>query len=217
MKYLLVVVALGAFILGGLVGWGIKGNPPTNNLPQVGVGGGPGANLPTSDQIILNNLLMQHATLTTLYLEEIYDKKDTTVSSEQLQNNTRQIVTFFTNRYGASTKDQLTSMWRNHITEYANYTNALKKNDTASMNVFRKSLSDISQAMGTFFSKYNANFSSAQVATLMQDHAGLTLSIIDAYAHKDSATMIRQIKAESDQMAQFAAYLTQANSPTSSY
>lgn len=205
-------IAVIALIVGGILGWGLKSTmPTTSNIPIVGIGGGPGN---SNDQLALNNLLVQHGVLTTLHLQEVYDGKDTSSSTQQLDNNSQQIANVIGAKYGDKAKNNFLPMWQKHITEYGNYTRALKSNDANAMNTAKSNLASISSDMGKFFNSVDPHISATQVTNMMNDHIMLTLSIVDAYAHNDPTTMDKQIKAAADQATQFAAYLTQASNPT---
>lgn len=207
-------VAIFALVVGGLIGWGLKSTMPINSSsPLVGIGGGPGGSS-DSVQMTLNNLFVQHGVLTTLHLEEVYDGKDTTASSQQLKDNAQQIANNIGAKYGDKAKSTFLSMWSQHSTEYENYTRALKNNDANGMNTAKSNLAKISSDMGKFFNTLDSQLSPTQITNMMNDHIMLTLSIIDAYARKDTATMDKQIQAASEQAMQFAAYLSQAKNPT---
>lgn len=208
-------LALVTLLIGGVVGWGLRGTVSSSSvLPTVGIGGGPGVSTsPTTtsiDQIALTNLLIQHGVMTTLHLQEIYDGKDTTTSSQLLQDNGQQIANFIGSKYGNQAQSNFLSMWQKHISDYEAYTKALKNNDANAMITAKSDLASLSSDMGKSFHQLDSRISASQVTSMMNDHVTLTLGIVNAYAQKDQAMVDKQIKAASDQAAQFAGYLTQA-------
>lgn len=172
-----------------------------------------------TDQLTLNNLLIEHCVITTVHLQALYDKKDTSTSAKLLNDNGKHIGDFLESKYGVKAKEAFIPMWQKHILLYENYTRAIKGKDTVAEQDAKNQLSSLANDMGTFFNKLDGNFTPETVTSLMNDHINVTLSIIDAYARHDQATMVKQIKAGTDQAARFASYLTQPTSlsPTVSY
>ena len=216
-----VAIALVALFIGGVLGWGFKstvlaGTPlPVSNLPMVGIGGGPGTSSNDATNVVsLNNLLVQHTVLMTLHLQEVYDGKDTSASSQQIKDTGQQIANLIGGQYGDSAKNDFLSLWQKYVTEYEDYARALKSNDANTMTTAKTNLANLSDEMGGYLNTVDSDISPTQVTTMMNDHVMLTLSTVDAYARKDQGAVDRQIKAASDQATEFAAYLIQVSSPT---
>ena len=205
----------GAFILGGILGWGATTlySPAINDsgLPTVGIGGGPTDDRTINQEALLplNNLMREHGNLAVLHLQAIYDDKDLLPTGQQLDTNSQQLADLFSGVFGAQAGEQIQPMWKDHINEYVNYTHALKNNDQAEMERARTRLTELGNEMGEMFEDANQNLSSDEVATYLKEHITLTLNIIDSHARGDQDAMVKQIKAANEQATQFATFITE--------
>lgn len=203
------LIALALVLLVGIVGWGIYNS--TNQTSKMneftpGIGGGPGnltdpqATTPSRTQ--LQTLLNQHGILASNHLQTLYDGNNTSETSANLDRNSQDIANFMS-QLGAN-REEFLKMWRQHITEYENYTNALRNNDTAGADQARDRLETASSNMGQMFNQIIPDVSADRATQLTQEHIALTLSIIDAHSRGDTSEKFSQIAEASLQATNFA-------------
>lgn len=212
-KWLMSLVAL---LIGGIAGWTVASSREdianTSGLPIAGIGAGPNPTaIPSSTsefRFTLNNLLKDHASLTAIHLQEVYEGKDTATSSQVLNTNTQQLADLISSKYGTDVRDEFMTMWENHINQYVNYTQGLKNNDSNKMNQAKKELANMAKQMGEFFHKVNPKVTTNDATRYINEHIDLTLSIVDAYVRQDQAAVINQMKAASDQSSRFAEFIS---------
>jgi hypothetical protein len=177
-----------------------------------GIGGGPGDVIvspePSETRIRLESLLTQHGTLGSTHLENVFDGKGDSNIVAQLESNTQQIVSQMV-EYGAP-RDEFNMMWRGHMSEYENYTEALKNNDRVGTDLARRNLGDHSVHMGAMINQLFPSLPVDQVKDLMNEHIDLTLSIIEAHSRGDSDQKLANMDKATDQAVRFASVLANA-------
>ncbi len=212
-----VLVMVVAFILGGLIGWGVTGVSLNNEKgtapPVVGVGGGPN-NTQNELQLTLNNLLREHGNLAILHLQAIYDGKDPLPTGQQLDTNTKQLADLFSARFGNDAGDMFRQMWTDHINQYVNYTEALKANDGDRMNISKQRMEQLAAETGSMLHNLNQNINPGTVTEMMYEHITGTLAVIEAYAKGDQQNLIAEMKKANDLASRFAEYLSGNLMPT---
>ncbi len=164
---------------------------------------------PTTIRLNLNRLLMEHATLTTLHLQALYDGKDTGPSATLLEENANAIADVFVSNTNVSS-EQFLSIWREHIRQYERYTMAVKQKDTNTMQDARTQLQSLSTQFGRLLNVRNRAITPDMLAQHMNKHAEGTLSIVDAHSEARQGEEITRIKMGSDQAKEFADMLAAA-------
>lgn len=224
--YISVFVVGAMFLIGGMMGW-IGGSyiTPVEREGQTassgfipGIGGGPNEGREVSPytttmsdfRLQLNSLLKEHGIVTSEYLKNIYDGKDTAAAKTQLDQNTDLLANMVGEMYGNQARVEFRNLWNLHITHYENYTRALKDNNENEMNSIRDALLTHAEDLGESMQKIDKNFSQARIADLTREHIRLTLDVIDAYAQPDSGLLASSTKRAYDQAGEFADYLGQA-------
>lgn len=212
---------LAAFVAGAILGGGITRTIDfsqylNNNdgLPTTGTGGGAGSSVPAISvadlQLTLNNLLTEHAVLTSQYLQEVYDSKDTTTSEQLLNANTQNITNVFDIIYGNNAATGFTKLWQDQLSQYKNYTVALKNNDQNGMTQSKAALDNGASSLGQAVNQIDPNIPKGSVTQMMTDRTSLTLDYITAHANKNETGVASGFKQSFDQAGQMADALTQA-------
>lgn len=210
-----------ALFAGGLLGWAIgsyvaqsKTTQTTSVIP--GIGGGPSDTASinySSDasnfRVRINSLLKEHGVLTSEYLAKIYDGDDVEIIKSNLDSNSDLISNEVGNIYGANTKNEFLRMWNTHIDQYEKYTDAIKSKNQNDTNEASEALREHAVQMGAFLSRIDNNFSAQRIANLFNEHARITLDVIDSHADQDEQAKIDSMKKSYDQAGIIADYIGQ--------
>jgi hypothetical protein len=176
-----------------------------------GIGGGPGEVIvspePSETRIRLEALLTQHGTLGAEHLENVFEARGDSNIVAQLESNTQQIISQMV-EYGAP-REEFTRMWRGHMSEYENYTRALKNNDLDGVDQARGNLTNHAADMGVMINRLFPSLKADQIKNIMNEHIDLTLSIIEAHSRGDSDQKLSKMDQATDQAIRFASTLAE--------
>ena len=103
----------------------------------------------------MNTLFREHAVLGALTLTSMYDGKDTSELENLLNINGSQITSQVKSIYGGDVSGKFSTLWKNHMEEYMNYSNAKKNGDEAGMQSAKNNLSQISDDLGKLLESKN--------------------------------------------------------------
>ena len=157
----------------------------------------------------LHKILQEHAITASMHLQNLYDEKDTTETENMLGQNTKQFIELMTNisnnsNQSTQTTTQLETIWRGHIQEYEAYTQALMQNNTEQKEEARNNLQMHAEDFGNAVNALIPNVPAENATGAMNEHANLTLSIIDAHAEENTAEKMALSTQASAQAAGFA-------------
>lgn len=220
---LVIIVAIVAFVLGGLSGYLIKGNQqlisPSSSGFISGIGGGPAqANDQNSSnfysklsdfRVKLNNLFAEHAVLGADYLSNLYEGKDVSAIQPKIDQNSTQLADQIGNFYGDNAKKQFLEMWNKHISLYSEYTLSVKSKNNDRKHNARQSLYNLSAKMGEMLKNLDNNFSQQSITNLMNEHINLTLAIVDSNASSDDQAVANNKSSAFEQAGKLADYIGQ--------
>lgn len=139
--------------------------------PQVGVGGGPEISQDTNFRVSFLKLLPEHANLAATHLTNLYDGKDISETTKLLETNSQKLSTLMGELGTSSDKETFLRMFRGHISEYENYTNAKKANNQNGMNTAKENLSMHAMEFGEITHKLMPSISEQRATELMSDRS----------------------------------------------
>lgn len=147
------------------------------------------ASSPAADlQASLDQLLSEHADLTVLGMQRIYDgAPDVQALSNQLSQNTDQLSQAIGSVYGAGAASQFKTIWTNHVGFFVNYAQAVKANDSAKKQQALTDLAGYKAQIAALLSGANPNLDNGTVQQVFQAHIDQLSGALDAYESKDYA------------------------------
>ena len=154
---------------------------------------------PAADlQVTLDQLLGEHALLAVSATQKGYDgSADFAKVAAQLDQNSVALSKAIASIYGAKAGDTFLNgknMWRDHITDFVNYTVALKKHDMAGQHKAVTALNAYITTFGSFLANATGLPATAVQGDL-REHVSQLKGQIDAYAqhrYSTSATLTDQ-------------------------
>lgn len=161
----------------------------------------------TNTYVTLSKLFALHLTMTSIYLQQLYDGKDSTASLNVLETNTEKIAGVFEELYGSEANEQFIKLWKGNIDQYENYAKALKKNDDEGMKKAKIALDEQSNQIGVWIHKIIPTIDDVDMTRIMQEQVQITLLIINAYAVDDQKTLAHQFQGGFEQASQIATFL----------
>jgi hypothetical protein len=202
MKYAVLGIVAIVILVGALLITGDQNRIEVNNL-QPGIGGGP-PNMDTNfdlnlqERSQLHPLLQEHAAIAAMHLPRLYNGEDITETTEKMQENTEKLSEFYNDN------PRFVNSWREHIEMYEAYTLALKENNSEEVQIIKGQFTDHSREFGQIINSITPSVTEDEAADTMNEHAILTLSIIDAHAQNDDSEKAAQIAKASAQAIEFA-------------
>lgn len=185
----------------------VRGNDQTFQS-GAGIGGGPGdlnsSNNQTNYRGQLITLLPEHGNVAIMHLTMLYDGKDTRETSKKLEDNGGKLADVIKTLGTTTDRELFLRTFRGHIKEYENYTKAKKANNQAAMNAAKEHLQMHAMEFGELTHKLMPSISEVKGTALMNDHAALTLAIVDAHAKGDTAQKLIEMSNANTQALQFA-------------
>lgn len=201
----LLVIALLLFVT--VMSWtyfSVRGNQ-TVSYPQVGIGGGPNDTISSVNyKEQFRTLLAEHGTLTTVHLTNVYDGNDTAATSGLLEDNAQKLGDIFKKLGTTADKEAFLKTFRGHIDEYEIYTKGRKENKLEAMSTAKENLQMHALDFGKLVHKLMPSISEQRGTQLMNDHAALTLGIVDAHASGNAANKLEAVKNAKIQATEFA-------------
>ncbi len=173
-----VVTAIVALLIGGVIGWSIKpsqGNTPVANLGQTQQG-----SIPSSAEANLSKdmrkLWEDHITWTRMFLvSAAYDNKDLDTVTQRLLKNQEDIGNAIKPYYGEEAGNKLTALLKTHITTAADLVMAAKKGDSATQTKANDAWYANANEIADFLSTANPNnWPKDQARAMMREHLDLT-------------------------------------------
>ncbi len=152
----------------------------------------------------LTKLMIEHAVMASLDLQNLYDGKDTSPTQNILDNNTNALSAIIAQVYGNDIGSQFNSLWTQHLQDYEQYTVSLKNNDEAGMQQAQENLSNVSQQLGQLLASNNNAVNAGDITNMMNEHVSITLNMIQAYSQQDLAGVVNLMKQGTDQAQAFA-------------
>jgi len=157
---------------------------------------------PTTFRLRLRNLLEQHTVLTVTALKQMYKGEDTSRLEQMMNVNQTQIASLVENAYGKDSATTFNQLWKVHMQEYMNYTNAKKNNDATKMSYARKNLQITADRLGNLLASENLH--ATTISNLMMEHINGTLSFVDAVAANNTTAQADIMQKGYLQAGQFA-------------
>jgi hypothetical protein len=147
-------------------------------------------------RLAMGRLLGEHAIIAMEAMRaRVSGAADFDAAIAALEANSRDLQGAVTRIYGAQGGTAFGKMWRDHITMYAGYMDAVASGDTDAQAQRRRQLRDYGKAVGTFMAKANPRLSAKAVEQLVLEHSEGLMDQTDAYAAGDYArtyTIVRQ-------------------------
>jgi hypothetical protein len=194
--------------------YGIGGGPGTTNAPANNSGTNKIAastSKAADFRVTMNNLLHEHAVVSANLLQHIYDNKpDVDTLRAQADTNAQAIAQQIANVYGSDAQNQFLSMWRGHVSDYVDYTNALKSGDQNAVNQAKQKLDGDADMMAQTLASSIKGTNKDELAGLFRDHITLTEKVIGAYANNDPQSVSDNQKQAYDQAGKMADILSSA-------
>ncbi len=163
--------------------------------------------LPSEDisslRLNANVLTREHGVLASVHLQDLYDGKDISASSQLLEANGQQLADVMGLADNQS-REEFLRVWRSHIREYENYTRALREGNDGQRSQARQNLDSLSNEFGNLTNSLIPSISPGEAAGMMREHIAITLSIVDAHAQGNTTAKVNQMKAGYDQAGRFA-------------
>jgi hypothetical protein len=172
-----------------------------STLPQAGIGGGPES---PPDTAQLRTLFAEHGNLAVTHTTNLYDNKDISNTARQLENNTQALSEVVKELGTAADREAFLRTFRGHIDEYEIYTKGRKENQPAAVNIAKENLHMQAMDFGNLVHKIMPSISEQRGIELMNEHATLTLSIIDAHAKGDTSKKLNAMENANAQALIFA-------------
>ena len=175
-----VIVAL---VIGGVSGF-MVGNSGSDedaaasdsSLIENGTTTSPAAGL----RVALNNALREHVNVAGVALRNVFtESPDAGAAVAALDNNSVEVAGLVGSVYGDQAEEDFLTLWRQHITFFANYTVAAREGDKAGMDQALEDLAGYGQAASTFFETANPNLPKSAVMPLLEAHRDLVIDTIN--------------------------------------
>lgn len=173
----LVVVAILALIIGGVVGWSLRpivGAAQTQTKPiQVNEVRGDSKSEVLSKN--MRKLWEDHITWTRLYLvSAIEENNGTDVVVNRLLKNQEDIGNAVKPYYGNEAGEKLTELLKTHITTAADIVSAAKQGNQNAQSAAEKKWYDNANEIADFLNGANPNWDKSEMRVMMKDHLDLT-------------------------------------------
>ena len=155
-------------------------------------------------RVALNTLLMEHTFLAGMTADALVGGRQSAAQAAAtgLDSNSQELAQLVGSFYGSDSQQQFLTLWRRHISDYAQYSQATVANDQSGKDAARQDLNGFVQDFDSFFSSANPNIQPGSLVQPMTMHVMGTLQVIDALGNKDYATAYSMGKAGAEMSAQ---------------
>lgn len=172
----LVVVAIVALFIGGVVGWSLRPISAQTQTPAVTNNVMNQAD--SKSQVLSKNmrkLWEDHITWTRLYLvSAIEENNGTDVVVNRLLKNQEDIGNAVKPYYGNEAGGKLTELLKTHITTAADIVTAAKQGNQNAQSAAEKKWYDNANEIADFLNGANPNWDKSEMRVMMKDHLDLT-------------------------------------------
>ncbi len=171
----MMILAIIALIVGGIIGYALKGNKGETN-DKTAVITSSAANLRTK----LSGVLREHAALTVPALEaQAMAEPDVNEASAAVDMNSELIADAVEELYNGKRAEFL-DMWRQHITYYKDYMTAAQTNNEEGKQTAKDNLTDFAEELSNFFADANPRFNRDTLKASIAQHGDQVIALIDA-------------------------------------
>ena len=159
-------------------------------------------------QLNLNNLLLEQNLINILYLEDVYDGRNTSSSSALLTSNNNDIANLLSTVYGNAVTVPFLAVENSYSTEYVNYAKALKTKNTNAAGAAKNNLISLNSQLGNVISELSPQTSEATITNLLNQHTDFILQSINDYQARDPEAVTAVVKNSSDQSVTISNYIS---------
>jgi hypothetical protein len=172
-----VVAAIVALLIGGVIGWAVKSSESNTPTPQPGqmqqAGLQPSAQANLSKD--MRKLWSDHIIWTRSFIvSAAYDNQDLDNVTQRLLKNQKDIGNAIKPYYGEEAGNKLTTLLKEHITTAADLVMAAKKGDQNAQNIENDKWYANANEIADFLALANPNWPKDQTRAEMRDHLDLT-------------------------------------------
>ncbi len=206
----IVGIIVAVLIAGGVGIFALNGSDDektTNNTSNVSVTQSEDGTIPASDlRTGLNNALREHVNLGGVALRNIYtESPDADASVAALDKNSEEVAALVGVAYGDQAEEDFLTVWRQHITFFANYTVGARDGDKAAMDQALEDLAGYGEAASTFFETANPdNLPKSAVKPLLVEHRDLVIATVDLIGAGDFDAAYLKLAEAADQVGTIA-------------
>lgn len=206
-------------VVGGIIGWTARTvYAPSSGQMEYGIGGGPEA--PTTYpspfvstlqmQYQLEGLMEDHVTRTADLLDKLYDGKDISDARKSVEDNSSQIADVVEKLYGQQPHDIFLTQWRQHISYYETYTNALKTHNADQATQAMAQLRDFAARSSSQLAQINPYLSQTTLEQGLNKHAAQMARIVELHSRGYKDAEQDAIKQGQDHAKEMADMLVEA-------
>jgi hypothetical protein len=182
----MVVLGIIALLVGGFIGYAIKGNETSNSVNI-----GNQAMMGNSDKVMelymgMRKLWTDHTVWTRDYIiAAVAGSADADAAATRLLKNQDDIGNAVASYYGREAGEQLAALLKEHILIAVDLIKAAKANDSAKVNEMSTKWQNNGNDIADFLSKANPNWPQAELRAMMRTHLDTTTKEVTARISKN--------------------------------